>query len=197
MAKRKDKKKVKRITWAKVDFISLVPRGANTFSTIYKGEDGDSQVDLTTLCKDMNEKGEIARVIAGDPRAVMDVGVRFSRQFSQVAASTPFDLVIASPGGHPRDSNFYQSQKPLAHASRVVVTDGTVILVAACPEGVGSRRYESWMNGVRSHNEVLARFQRQGFLAGPHKALLVARDAVRVNVFLVSDMPLIACATSF
>ena len=58
MAKRKDKKKVKRITWAKVDFISLCPRGANTFSTIYKGDDGDSSVDLVTLCKDMNEQGE-------------------------------------------------------------------------------------------------------------------------------------------
>ena len=59
MAKVKDKKKAKRIVKAKIDFISLCPRGANSFSTIYKADDGDKSVDLTTICKDMNEQGEI------------------------------------------------------------------------------------------------------------------------------------------
>lgn len=59
MAKVKDKK-TKRIVKANIRFISLCQRGANTFSTIYKAEDGDDKnIDFTTLCKDMNEKGEI------------------------------------------------------------------------------------------------------------------------------------------
>jgi len=136
----------------------------------------------------LNGSKEIVRAIAGEPRAVMEAGIPFSREISQVAVTAPFDLVIVSPGGHPKDINLYQSQKALAHASPVTRTGGTVILAAACPENVGSRSYETWMEGVHSHEEVFSRFQREGFRVGPHKALLIARDAARVGVFLVSDM---------
>ncbi len=37
--------------------------------------------------------------------------------------------------------HFYQGQKALAHASLVMKDGGTVILVAACPEGTGSASY--------------------------------------------------------
>jgi len=56
----KEKVKTKRIVKANIRFISLCERGANTLSTIYKADDGeDKSVDLTTICKDMNEQGEI------------------------------------------------------------------------------------------------------------------------------------------
>ena len=136
----------------------------------------------------LNGDKEIVRVIAGEPHAVMQAGMPLSRQLCQAAVAAPFDLVIASPGGHPKDLNFYQSQKALAHAALVTRDGGTVILVAACPEGAGSRSYEAWMEGVRSHEEVLSRFAREPFRVGPHKALLVSRDAVRLRVLLVSGM---------
>ena len=62
MAKDKSKK-TKRIVKAKIDYISLCPRGANSFSTIYKSDDGNQNVDLTTICKDMNEQGEIIALV--------------------------------------------------------------------------------------------------------------------------------------
>ncbi len=136
----------------------------------------------------LNGRKEMVRVIAGEPRAVMETGIPLSREACQVAVAAPFDLVIASPGGHPKDINLYQSQKALAHASLVTCDGGTVILAAACPEGSGSQSYEAWMEDVSSHEEVLTRFQREAFRVGPHKALLITRDAVRVRVLLVSDM---------
>jgi nickel-dependent lactate racemase len=136
----------------------------------------------------LNGRKEIVRVIAGKPRAVMEAGIPLSREVCQVAIAAPFDLVIASPGGHPKDLNLYQSQKALAHASLVTCDEGTVIVAAACPEGTGSKSYEAWMKGVRSYEEVFARFEREGFHVGPHKAYQIARDAARVRVFLVSDM---------
>jgi nickel-dependent lactate racemase len=136
----------------------------------------------------LNGRKEIVRVIAGKPRAVMEAGIPLSREVCQVAVAAPFDLVIASPGGHPKDLNLYQSQKALAHASLVTCDEGTVIVAAACPERTGSKSYEAWMKGVRSYEEVFARFEREGFHVGPHKAYQIARDAARVRVFLVSDM---------
>jgi nickel-dependent lactate racemase len=136
----------------------------------------------------VNGDKEIVRVVAGEPEAVMQAGIPLSRQLCQVAVEAPFDLVVASPGGHPKDLNLYQSQKALAHAALVTRDGGTVILVAACPEGAGSQSYAAWMEGMCSHEEVLARFARERFRVGPHKALLVSRDAVRVRVTLVSGM---------
>jgi nickel-dependent lactate racemase len=106
--------------------------------------------------------------------------------------------VVTSPGGHPKDLNLYQSQKALAHASSVTKDGGAVILVAACPDGTGSRSLEVWMSDKRSHQEVLASFERERFRVGPHKAYLIARDARRVRPVLVSDMdPSLVCHLLF
>jgi len=137
----------------------------------------------------LNDQKAIVHVLAGAPDAVLAAGIPLSTAISRVAVPGQFDLVIASPGGHPKDINVYQAQKGLAHASLVTRTGGTVILAAACPEGTGSRGYEQWVGERRSHADVLARFAEEGFRVGPHKAFQIARDAVRVHVALVSDMP--------
>jgi nickel-dependent lactate racemase len=136
----------------------------------------------------LNREKQIVHVLAGEPRAVMKEGIPLSRSVCQVPVAAPFDLVIASPGGHPKDIDLYQSQKALAHAALVTRDGGTVILAAACPEGAGNQDYEAWMVGVHSYEEVFAKFEGQGFVVGPHKALQIARDAARVRVFLISEM---------
>ncbi|MGD8997539.1 MAG: nickel-dependent lactate racemase [Anaerolineae bacterium] len=137
----------------------------------------------------LNGEKQIVQAIAGDPRGVMEAGITLSREIHQVAVAAPFDLVIASPGGHPKDINLYQSQKALAHASLVTRGGGTVIVAAACPEGSGCESYEAWMEGVHSYQQVFTRFEREDFRVGPHKAYQIARDAARVRVFLISVMP--------
>jgi nickel-dependent lactate racemase len=136
----------------------------------------------------LNSDRQIVAVIAGDPYAVMEKGIPLSRQISQVQVDERFDLIIASPGGYPKDINLYQSQKALAHAGIITRIGGTVILTAACAEGTGSRAYELWMNGVSSHQEAIERFQREGFLVGPHKAVQIALDATRVKILLISEL---------
>jgi nickel-dependent lactate racemase len=137
----------------------------------------------------LNEQKQIVRVLAGEPLAVMRAGIPLVRQIYQTPVAAPFDVVIASPGGHPKDINLYQGQKALGHAARVTRPGGTIILAAACPEGTGSQTYENWMTGMDSHQAVLDRFQREGFRIGPHKAFQIARDAVSRRVFMVTDMP--------
>jgi len=137
----------------------------------------------------INESKQIVRVLAGEPQAVMRAGIPLVLQIYQVRVAAPFDLLITSPGGHPKDINLYQAQKALGHAARVTRTGGTVILVAACPEGTGSRGYEDWVTGMASHQAVLERFQREGFRIGPHKAFQIARDAAPRRVLMVTEMP--------
>jgi len=137
----------------------------------------------------INDHKAIVTAFAGEPGAVLRAGIEAVRRLCQVSVGAPFDLVIASPGGHPKDINLYQAQKGLAHAALITRDGGTVILVAACPEGAGSQSYEQWMAGMTSHQAVFERFRREGFRIGAHKAFLIARDAARVRVLLVSQMP--------
>ncbi len=136
----------------------------------------------------LNDKKEIVRVVAGTPTAVLAAGIPLATAICTATVTAPYDLVIASPGGHPKDINVYQAQKGLAHATLVTQAGGTVILAAACPEGSGSRGYEAWVSRRHSHEEVLSQFAAEGFRVGPHKAFQIARDAMRVRVLLISEM---------
>ena len=136
----------------------------------------------------LNHKKEIVHVVAGAPRLVMQAGIPLSRQVCQVSVAAPYRLVIASPGGHPKDINLYQAQKGLAHARLVTQPGGTVILAAACPEGTGSQHYEDWMKDKTSLDQVFESFRREGYRIGPHKAFQLARDAAQVQVHFLSEM---------
>ena len=133
---------------------------------------------------------QIVKAFAGDPFAIMQAGIPEVRALYQAPVAEPFDLMIASPGGHPKDINIYQSQKGMAHAASVTRSGGRLILCAACPEGSGNADYETWMADprIRSHADVFERFERDGFQVGRHKAFQVSRDAARMHTSLVSEL---------
>lgn len=137
----------------------------------------------------LDQRREIVQVVAGDPVAVMKAGIPLARELCQVAVRRSYGLVIASPGGHPKDINVYQAQKAVASAARIVRTDGTIVLTAACPEGAGSPHYEQWVSGKHSREEVIDVYHTEGFRIGPHKAYQLARDTARTRLIVCSDMP--------
>lgn len=136
----------------------------------------------------LNQEKQIVRVLSGTAEAVMQAGVSLVQEICQVAVPQPFDLLIASAGGYPKDINLYQAQKALAHAALIVRPGGWVVLAAACSEGAGDAVFSSWMSHRSSLADTLQTFEREGFHLGPHKAFLLARDASRVRVRLVSEM---------
>ena len=133
---------------------------------------------------------QIVAVFAGDPAAVMRAGIPVARELYEVQVAAPYDLMIASPGGHPKDINIYQAQKGLAHAASVTRDGGELVLCAACPEGSGNADYERWMlaGAFGSHDAVLQAFAAEGFRVGRHKAFQVSRDAARVKLALISEL---------
>ncbi len=136
----------------------------------------------------LDPQRQLVQAVAGDPVAVMESGAPLAQRLCQVAVRQDYGLVVASPGGHPKDINVYQAQKAVASAARIVRPGGTVILTAACPEGAGSRHYEQWVSGKRSRQEVIDAFHTEGFRIGPHKAFQLARDTGRARLIVCSDM---------
>ncbi|MCY3832634.1 MAG: nickel-dependent lactate racemase [Chloroflexi bacterium] len=138
----------------------------------------------------LNHDKQIINAYAGDPAAVMLAGIPQARALYLARVDAPFELMIVSPGGHPKDINLYQAQKGLAHAAAITREGGALILCAACPEGSGNQGYEAFMkrSPMPSHKAVLERFEREGFQVGRHKAFQISRDAARIRTTLVSEL---------
>ncbi len=130
---------------------------------------------------------KLAAVLFGPPREVMRAGVEASRAVYEVRFSGLYDLVITSPGGHPRDINLYQAQKAFSHAARFCKPGGIILLAAACPEGSGNAKFDSFISTTGSIGEIITKFQNIGFEIGPHKAYQLARQAQKYQLWLVSD----------
>lgn len=142
----------------------------------------------------INDKKEIVKVFCGTPSLVMKQAIPWVRQVYEMNISEPYDMIIASPGGYPKDINIYQAQKALGHASLAVREGGAIILAAACSEGAGSAKYEQWLSELRlrpgddPHQTVIDRFKREGFRVGPHKAFQISRDSVNRRVIWITDL---------
>jgi nickel-dependent lactate racemase len=137
----------------------------------------------------LNDHKEITRVFCGSPVDVMRAGIEETQRTALVQINDPYDLVIASAGGVPKDINLYQAQKAITHAAAALRDGGVVLLAAQCPEGSGSVSFENFVKDLHSIEEVFTRFKQDGFKIGPHKAFQIAKLASRVNIFMVSDIP--------
>ncbi|GAP10838.1 uncharacterized conserved protein [Bellilinea caldifistulae] len=137
----------------------------------------------------LNANRQILAALFGTPRAVMEKGISISDDLWKVAVSQPYDLVIASPGGHPKDINLYQAQKAITHAALFARPGGVIILAAACPEGIGSQKALDFIAPMTTPDEVIFKFQQMDFQIGAHKAYQIALQVKRNHLILVSEMP--------
>lgn len=136
----------------------------------------------------LNEKKEILHVFFGKPKDVLEAGIKVIRETELTLIDEQYDLVIASAGGYPKDINLYQGQKALTHASLFCKPGGTVLLVTACEEGVGSQGHIDFMDDVHSYAEARKKFSEKGFKVGPHKAIQFAAIADRINFQIKTEI---------
>ncbi len=132
--------------------------------------------------------GHVAKIVVGEPEAAHAAGRAFWDEHFQVPFSDPYDVVIASAGGHPKDINLYQAYKAQYNAMKAVRDGGILFLIAACPDGIGHRVFTEWIEQSDSPEDVLAIYEREGFVLGGHKAVYHAQDLLRAGVFLRSDL---------
>jgi nickel-dependent lactate racemase len=81
----------------------------------------------------LDETNHIVRIFSGDSIEVERVGSEFCRTIYEAKASKEYDLVIASPGGYPKDINVYQAQKALAHVTPLVRKGGISCFLQSAP----------------------------------------------------------------
>jgi len=136
----------------------------------------------------LDEQKRIIRAVAGHCLEAHREGVRFYDERCDLKVDQTADVVIASPGGKPKDINLYQAQKTLDNVGGAVRKGGTVILVARCREGFGQQAFEEWMRTMGTPQVLVDRIQRE-FVLGGHKAAAIAGLLTEVDVSLVSEFP--------
>jgi len=136
----------------------------------------------------LDERKRIVDAVAGHYLEAHRVGAELYDRRCDLRIPEAADVVVASPGGAPKDIDLYQAQKTLDNVAGAVRDGGVIVLVARCGEGFGNRVFEEWMTGMGSPQVLIDRI-REEFVLGGHKAAAVAGLLARADVHLVSDFP--------
>jgi|Deesub1362A_J573_1020465.scaffolds.fasta_scaffold01695_5 nickel-dependent lactate racemase len=138
----------------------------------------------------LNSKEEIVKVVAGDPIKAHKEGCKIVDAMYKRKVRERADVVLCSSGGYPNDINLYQVQKAIDNVKRAVRGEGTIVMVAECPEGFGNEIFEKWMTEY-SYLEDFMRMServRREFTLGGHKAASISMIMKHADIMLVTKM---------
>lgn len=136
----------------------------------------------------LDEHKQIVYAVAGDAVQAHRAGCAYLDRMYRKPIPTRADIVLVSQGGAPKDANLYQTQKALDNAKHAVRKGGTIILIGACPEGLGSSKFEQWLTQAPDAHSMIDRIHAH-FELGGHKAAAIAMVLENAQIDLVSEMP--------
>lgn len=127
-------------------------------------------------------------VIAGAPVAAMREAAGVTRNVYGLNFDEPYDVVIASCGGYPKDICLYQAQKGLNAATQCARPGSRIMLVAECRQGIGDEDYHEYVRKFPSPHALKKAFEASPFKMGAHKAYLFARALTQFTVALHTSL---------
>lgn len=135
----------------------------------------------------LDEHKHIVFAVAGDVTKAHREGCAYLDKMYSKKISERADIVLVSQGGAPKDANLYQVQKALDNAKHAVKKGGTIILMGACNEGLGSKTFESWLLNAPTAHSMIDRIHKE-FQLGGHKAAAIAMVLENASIDLISEM---------
>jgi nickel-dependent lactate racemase len=127
------------------------------------------------------------RWLVGPWREVHREGASWVRRSRTLHLAGARRLVVASAGGHPRDRDLIQSHKALEHLRAALAEEGTGVLVAACPDGLGHPDFEEHLR--LGDAAAVAAALRRRFVVYGQTAWALLEKAERHRLVLVSRLP--------
>lgn len=122
-------------------------------------------------------KKEVMRVVAGDPVAAFDEGVKTARSLCEVEIAEPGEIVVSGVS-YPKSRDLYQATRAanvvVFGPSPVVVKGGVILIPAPCEDGCGHPGYCEIMKRSEDVDDVIAISREEGFAPGEQKALILA-----------------------
>lgn len=135
----------------------------------------------------LDEHKHIVHAVAGDVTQAHRAGCAYLDRMYLKKIPKKADIVIVSQGGAPKDANLYQTQKALDNAKHAVRDGGTIILIGACQEGLGSKKFEQWLTSAPTAHSMVERIARD-FELGGHKAAAIGMVLENAAIDFVSEL---------
>jgi nickel-dependent lactate racemase len=137
----------------------------------------------------LNVKREITGIFAGELRAAHAQGCAFVKENAMCAVDNQYDIVITTNSGYPLDQNLYQSVKGLSAANQIVCPGGSIIIAAACEDGLPDHgRYAALLAQAGSIQGLVNMISQPGFHAQDQwQVQIQARIQSRAEVYVYSD----------
>jgi len=85
----------------------------------------------------LNDRGQIVGAVAGEPLQSFAAGCKAIESMCGATLATAANLVIASCGGYPNDTDFRTAYATLQRAVQIARPAGVIIFVAECRDGLG------------------------------------------------------------
>ena len=136
----------------------------------------------------LDEHKQIVYCVAGQCQKAHRKGCSYLDKMYRRPIEKQADIVIVSPGGAPKDATLYQAQKALENAKYAVREGGTIILIGACREGMGSEAFTRWLTQAPTADSMVEKIQRK-FELGGHKAAAIAMVLKKAGIDLVCELP--------
>lgn len=133
-----------------------------------------------------NAEREMVACVAGDLNEAHIAGTKICADIWRISLPTRADVVIASPGGFPRDFDLHQAQKASSVAEMACKIGGHIIICAETPDG--SAKFGKHLKNANSPEEVVELFKRIGMTAdATGKAYMWARGMLKHRISIVGS----------
>lgn len=132
----------------------------------------------------LNSEGEIIKAFCGDIIKEHKRAANFLDSIYKVRIKKKADIVICSAGGYPKDINLIQSHKSIQNAIAAIKEGGTLICLAECSGGVGSKTLLKFFQ-YKSIDELKKNILKNYSLNG-QTALSFWEKLLRIDIRLVS-----------
>lgn len=148
----------------------------------------EDMLEAASMCKVdfilntvLNRQGAIAGVFGGALDAAHRAAAAFARKLFAVPISAQADLVIASAGNA---QNFIQSHKALFNAFQAMRPGGRILLLARCPEGLGSPGFRRWLE-LGTREAIIADLRKNADINGQTALSTLEKGA---STLFISDL---------
>ncbi|HEX9617923.1 MAG TPA: nickel-dependent lactate racemase [Anaerolineales bacterium] len=135
----------------------------------------------------LSQDERIVKAFTGTPEAVFRAGVELAKQVSEVACPGELDFAVTS--GFPYDLDLYQAVRAVEYADAVVREGGSILLVAACPDGIGGQDFFQLLAGRNQQPDDFLRqvVRRQGMVTFSVLGYALSRIKAEKKIYLLTE----------
>jgi nickel-dependent lactate racemase len=134
----------------------------------------------------LDSRGRVCDLLVGCGKEYFQQACRQHARSCETGSRRQYDLVVASCGGFPKDVNFIQSHKAVHHASAFVRDGGRLVVLAQCPDGIGSDTFLPWFD-FGDWDTAFDRLSDR-YVGNGGTALAMMAKTRRITIELVTDM---------